>query len=162
MNLVPAFPLIGEPGQWDALSLLAGTIFLEAEGEPVEGKVGVAWVIRNRMDARKLTLAQVILGPEGKAWGDGRAFEPFSCWNDDYQARALARLATAETSVTIADCWRAAAGVLWRLIPDPTCGATAYLNVEATRKLRGGTLPAWFDPNRVTCTIGRHTFLALG
>jgi len=30
----PTFPLLEEPGAWEELMLLAGTILLEAEGEP--------------------------------------------------------------------------------------------------------------------------------
>lgn len=166
-RVVPAFPLLPEPAEWDELSLLAATIYLEAEGEPMEGKVGVGWVIRHRMEAWKLPMRQVILGPDGKAWGDGRPYEPWSCWGDDYRKRGAARLAAA-AGPEVEAAWRAAAGTLWRLLPDTVDRATFYLNVEVTRKLRKGTLPDWAaDPadktqlNRakVTAVLGRHTFL---
>jgi hypothetical protein len=32
-RLIPAFPLLEEPGDWDAMTLIAATCFLEAEAE---------------------------------------------------------------------------------------------------------------------------------
>jgi len=157
-RLVPAFPAEFSPATWDSLTLLAATIFLEAEGEPDEGKLGVAWVIRNRADQWKQELRQVILAPR-----------QFSCWNLDYQVVASRRLAQS-IGMPVVGCWRAAAGVLWRLLTDPTEGASHYLNVEATKAARARhDLPSWAadpeDPTRVNqaavrIVIGRHTFLA--
>ena len=42
---VPRFPPTPPPLEWDQLTLYAATVFLEAEGEPNEGKVAVAWVM---------------------------------------------------------------------------------------------------------------------
>lgn len=156
---VPAFPLLGEPGEWDDLTLAASTIFLEAEGEPDEGKVAIAWVIRTRMRAGG-TVHTIILGSDGRAYADGRAYEPWSCWNDDYVPIARARLAAAPEARREA-CWRAAAGGLWGLIPDPTSGANFYLNPELTKKIRKGTMPSWYAPEKVVVRIGRHEFLRL-
>lgn len=169
MASVPAFPVLTEPGEWDELTLLAATAFLEAEGEPPEGQCGVLWTALNRLDRRwASTFHQVILGKDGRAYGDGKPFEVYSCWNDDYRERARARLAAA-TPERAASAWRAAAGVLWRLIADPTDGAVFYLNVEATRKSRTKhDLPAWAadpaDPTKVNAAkvlavLGRHTFM---
>lgn len=156
--IVPPFPLMGDPGEWPEIILMAATVFLEAEGEPEAGQVAVAHVIRNIAENEWLSIPQVILGREGKAWGDGRAYERFSCFNDDYQDRARARLAGAPDA-SAARAWQAAAAGYWRLTPDPSMGACFYLNVPLTRKIRGGTLPAWFDPAKITATHGRHTFL---
>lgn len=150
---VPLFPSLGEPGAWDELTLLAATVFLEAEGEPVPGPLAVAWVVRNRGD-----IHHAILGPEGRAFGDDRPWEAFSCWNDDYKPIATVRLSRA---LTPAWAWEAAAAALWRLLPDPTGGANHYLNVELTKKIRGGSLPKWFNPAKITVVIGHHTFLKL-
>ena len=168
LPLVPPFPLIAEPGAWDVLSLWAGTVFLEAEGEPAEGKLGVAWVMRHRIDTWGLTLHQVVLGPEGLAYGESRAYEPFSCWNDDYRARAAARLSGA-SGAALEACWRAAVGALWRLVTDPVPGALYYLNLEQTRRLRKAhDLPSWaadpddatrVDPAKLVGVMGRHHFL---
>jgi spore germination cell wall hydrolase CwlJ-like protein len=100
-------------------------VFLEAEGEPEDGQAAVAWVIRNRMRLDGKTARAVILGADGRAYGDGRAFEVFSCWNDDYRARATARLAAVESP---AWAWRAAAAGLFGLGADPSHGAYFYLN----------------------------------
>ena len=166
--LVPPFPLLGEPGTWDALTLVAATCFLEAQGEPTEGILGVAWVIRRRAVEWKAGWHGAILGPEGRAYEDGKPFEPFSCWGDDYRVRAQARLSTASGLPVAEAHWRAAASVLWALLPDPVSGASFYLNPAVTKQGRGGTFPAWaadpVDPTtlneaKVTARIGRHVFL---
>lgn len=162
---VPSFPLLGEPGDWDVLTLVAATIFLESEGEPEDGIVGVAWVIRRRALDWKQGWHGAILGPDLSAYADARPFETISAWNNDYMVRAKARLASV---VDATPFWRAAAGVLWDLIPDPVGGASFYLNPEITLKIRKGTFPSWAaDPAnpkklneaKVTATIGRHLFL---
>jgi spore germination cell wall hydrolase CwlJ-like protein len=150
------FPLIGEPGEWDELTLLAATVALEAEAEPPEGQLAVAWVAKNRDQAWNLTLHQVLLGPEGKAYGDGKSYEPYSCWNDDYRMRAQTRLSALGA---YEPAWKAAAAAQWHLQADPSNGATFYLNPDLTRRIRGGSLPTWFDERKVTAVIGRHTFL---
>ena len=164
MSWCPRVAADTEPGTWSGLALTAATIFLEGEGEPDEGRLAIAWVIRNRADRlpAELDVAhRVILGPDKVAEGDNRAFEPFSCFNDDYRAQRVKRL-TAPAAGVWELCWRAAAGAWWRLLPDPTHAALHYLNVELTRKIRpDGGLPKWFDPGKVTATIGRHTFLRL-
>lgn len=166
MISVPRFPLVASIETWDDLTLAAATTYLEAESEPVEGQLGVAWRIRARSERWALTIRQVILGPEGGAYADGRPFEPFSCWGDDYRALAEARLGSA---LKTESCWRAAAGALWRLLPDPAEGALFYLNVALTKAgRRKHDLPDWAaDPQDKTCinqekvvaVIGNHTFL---
>ena len=165
--LVPAFPLLGEPGAWDALTLVAATIFLEAQDEPWEGVLGVAYVIRQRAVDWKLGWHGAILGADQRAYDDGKAFEPFSCFGDDYRSRAMARLSTA-TPAMAEPSRKASAAALWELLPDPVGGATFYLRLDATRKIRGGTLPAWaadpadatqVDARKVTAVIGHHHFL---
>lgn len=158
MSVFPIPDLVADPGTWPELVLYAATVFLEAEGEPDEGKVAVAYVIRNRMQERRQSIRQVILGKDERALGDGKAFEQFSCWNDDYVAQWTTRLAGAEGEL-YAQSWRAACGALWKLFVDPTRGATFYLNPTLTRQIRGGTLPSWYDPMKVHAKIGRHEFL---
>ena len=152
---VPRFPILGEPGEWSDVELVSATVFLECEDEPDEGAVAVARVIRRRADEAG-SVRTAIFGPDGRAYGDARPYEPFSCWGDDYKERARARLAAADKATW---AWRAAAAGLWKLGADPSKGGYFYLNEVLTRKIRGGTLPSWFDEERVTCRIGRHTFL---
>lgn len=164
----PVFPLMADPGQWDDLTLTAGTILLEAEGESPEGQHAVGTVIRWRSECWKLTIRQVVLGPEGQAYEDGKAFEPFSCWGDDYRPMAQARLSSARPASREA-AWKAASVALWRLLPDPAPGALYYLNPDLTLKIRGGTFPAWaadpsnrgrLDERKVVARIGSHVFLS--
>lgn len=109
------------------------------------------------MDRWKQSVRWVVLSKDEKAWSDNEAF---SCWRSDYRARAEARLAAAE-GTAVEECWRAAAGAMWRLISDPTGSSDHYMNETLTKKIRGGTLPSWFDPKKVTVRIGAHTFLRL-
>lgn len=158
MSLFPAFPQ-GEPGTWPELSLYAATVLLEAEGEPELGKLAVAWVIRSRMDQQRAPIQTVILGKDQLAQGDGKPYEAFSCWNDDYVAMRVARLANPDPVITEI-CWRVTCAAFWKLVPDPTHGATFYLNPELTRQIRlDHKLPSWYDPKRVKLRVGHHEFL---
>jgi len=52
------------------MDILALTIYGEARGEPIEGQIAVASVIRNRAAAWHRTYREICLAPE-----------QFSCWN---------------------------------------------------------------------------------
>ena len=56
------------------------------------------------------------------------------------------------------DAARIADAVLSGDVPDPTEGATHFLNPDIVRKRRGGSLPAWARGEGQS--IGRHTFYA--
>lgn len=169
MILTPALSLIGDPGTWDEFTLVAATIHLEADGEPWPGPLAVGWVIRHRMEAWHSSVKRVILGPEGQAYDDGRPYEAFSAWNDDYRGIAEARLAGA-TAAARERAWRAASGALWDHEPDPVVGALFYLNPILTRKIRpDGRLPTWaadptdarlVNPRKLVVMIGQHAFLS--
>jgi spore germination cell wall hydrolase CwlJ-like protein len=143
-----------------ALLLYTATVMLETEGEPELGMIGVAFVIRNRMaDQSATSIRTVILGREQVADGDGKPYEAFSCWNDDYAAHRVSRLTSPEPTMWEV-CWRAASCAYWRLIPDPTKGSTFYLNPELTKRIRPDhALPSWYDVRRVKLRAGRHEFL---
>jgi hypothetical protein len=51
-------------------------------------------------------------------------------------------------------------GVLDGDIPDPTSGATHFLNETIVRQRRGGSLPRWAQGEGLV--IGRHTFYSPG
>jgi len=59
------------------------------------------------------------------------------------------------------ESYKAGCSAYFHFLEDPTHGSTHYLNEEMTRKLRGGSLPGWFEEAKVMARIGRHTFLKL-
>lgn len=143
-------PLIDTPPRdWPGMTLWASTVLLEAEGEPDAGKLAVAWVIRNRMDQKRLDERAVILAPY-----------QFSCWNGDYAAMRRARL-IAPDPVIWDTCWWAAVRAHFGVGSDPTHGADHYLNIALTRQMRGGHLPEWYREEQIVAEYGRHTFLKL-
>ena len=151
MSLFRPPPASQDLRDWSDMELYAATVLLEAEGEPEEGKLAVAWVIRNRIDQKKTTIREIALAP----W-------QFSSWNPEYAGQRKVRL-TAPDPGRWASCWRAAVAAYYRLLPDPTQGADHYLNPVLTRQTRSDhSLPRWYDPDRVTLRVGRHEFLRLG
>jgi len=82
----------------------------------------------------------------------------FSCWNTDSHTRLNLDIIP---DVILMEGYKASVAAYFKLLDDPTKGATHYLNEELTRKIRGGTLPGWFDENKITARIGKHTFLRL-
>lgn len=157
MGKVPLFPVQLEPTQWSELTILAATILLEADGEPDDGYLAVGWVVMNRMRLWNQTLKQVVYGPDGIP---DDMYEPFSAWNVGDRAWALRKLGRAGVAEK---AWKYAAAALWGLLPDPTKGATFYLNPDLTRKIRSDHgLPSWYDAKKVVMKIGAHEFLALG
>jgi spore germination cell wall hydrolase CwlJ-like protein len=128
------------------LQLLAWTVWQEASGEPYEGKLAVACVIMNRVRQGKASICRTIFQP----W-------QFSCWNTDSPTRL--RLPEA-TGTPWAECAKAALVAYEKSAPDPSLGATHYLNEKTVMRV-AKKLPSWFDPNRITARIGAHTFLRL-
>jgi len=127
----------------DEIYFLVFTVVQEAGGEPFEGKLGIAYVVMNRGGS----IIDTVL----------RGYQ-FSCWNTESPTRL--NIDTIPNEVLMESC-KAASAAFFKLVPDPTKGATHYLNEEITKRIRGGTLPGWFDEKKVTARIGRHTFLKL-
>lgn len=118
------------------------TIFMEASGEPPEGRRAVAWVLINRLDSGRYntTLAGVCLKP----------FQ-FSCWNTSDPNRM--RLSnTLDTDPVLLDSGAALQEVLGGGYPDPTGGATLYYS--DTMK----TPPDWASAATFTVKIGSNLF----
>lgn len=121
--------------------IATGTIWMEASGEPPEGRRGVAWVIVNRLNSGRYgsSLAQVCLAP----W-------QFSSWNTTSVDRK--RLAqTSEADPVLLDCGAAlqeaqAGGT------DPTQGATLYYADSMT------TPPEWAAKATFTVKLGSQLF----
>jgi len=132
--------------------VLALTLFGEARGEPMEGMLAVAAVIRNRVKAD--------LGHDGKAdwWGEGYRGvclkdKQFSCWNDGDPTQ----LAVLEHAATIASpgpkmhllLW-IAQGTVHGYLSDTLFGATHY---HATR-----ITPSWIATMIPVAQRGQHIF----
>jgi spore germination cell wall hydrolase CwlJ-like protein len=114
------------------LDTLARTIFGEARGETIEGKIAVAHVVLNRV--RK------------KSWYGGTITEvcrwpwQFSCWNENDPN--LAKL----TSVTLDDqafqhCMYAALAAVLGQAPDPTSASTHYHTLSVSPNWAAGKEP---------------------
>ena len=131
----------------DDLYFLVLTVEQEAGWEPYEGQLAVAHVIMNRVREAKSSVIDIVLKPL-----------QFSAWNADSPTRM--NLDTIPNDI-LKNCYKASCGAYFELVPDPSKGATHYLNEEATRNQRGGSLPGWFDESKVTIRIGHHTFLKL-
>jgi len=122
---------------------LIRTIAFEASGETEIGKVAVAYAVLNRKKRGRWgdTIKAVVTSPgQFEPWMTQRkAIEGLSPDNSRYQSAAI-----------IADA------VLSGQTPDPTAGATHFLNQIIVRARRGGSLPAWASGEGRP--IGRHVF----
>jgi hypothetical protein len=148
------------PDHWPGLTLLAATVFLEAEGELELGQLAVAFNPCNRARYHGWELHRAILGGDMKAYDDGKPYEIYSCWNDDYQRAARLRLSKM-ADLTWIHFYRLAAAAWWEFVADPSRGGYFYLNPELTRKIRGGNLPDWWESDTDSeseVVIGNHAF----
>lgn len=122
---------------------LIRTIVFEAADEPDEGKAAVAYVILNRKRSGRWgdNIKDVVTRPwQFEPWMTRRReMEKFA--PDDARYQSAARIADA---------------VLTGEMPDPTAGATHFLNPTIVRQRRGGSLPSWARGEGQA--IGRHTF----
>lgn len=130
------------------LFVWARTVYGEARGEGLDGKIAVAWVIRNRVEAD--------LGKDNKPdwWGEGiigvcRAPKQFSCWNrDDPNYDKI--MAVGLDDPAFQACLYAVLGVVLRYAPDPTCGSTHYHHVNIS--------PSWANGKTPIASIGKHAY----
>ena len=122
---------------------LIRTIAFEATGEPEVGKIAVAYVVLNRKKHGSWgdTIKAVVTSPaQFEPWITRRkAIEGLSRDDPRYQS-----------AVIIADA------VLSGRVPDPTAGATHFLNPIIVRARWGGSLPSWASGEGQP--IGRHVF----
>lgn len=130
------------------ITITALTVAQEAGAESYEGKLAVAYVIRNRADKAGCSFTDVCLKP----W-------QFSCWNNDSPTRM--NIDNIPDKV-MAECTKATIAAMYLLEPDPTNGAVFYLNPD-TVIATAGKLPDWWaidgEPTS-TVNIGRHLFRA--
>jgi spore germination cell wall hydrolase CwlJ-like protein len=127
----------------DERDYLIRTIVFEASGETEIGKIAVAYAVLNRKKSPKWgdNIKAVVTQPgQFEPWMTRRKeIEQLS--PDDPRYRSAAKIADA---------------VLSGETPDPTAGATHFLNSVIVRERRGGTLPSWARGEGRP--IGRHTF----
>jgi len=124
---------------------LIKTIAFEAPHESDKGKAAVAYVVLNRKNSRRWAdnVKDVVTQPwQFEPWMTRRK-EMENLSPDDPRYKDAARIADAVFSGDI---------------PDPTAGATHFLNPVVVRQRRGGSLPAWASGGGYA--IGRHTFYA--
>ena len=134
-------------------ALAVSTIWGEAEGEPFEGQVAVAEVIRNRMLRRFLSDGTVA----------GTVFRPlqFSIWNQGESRRIWAAQLDRDDPL-VQSCERAwATAKAGSSVVGP--GALNYLNPTGLVHLPHWAAdphdPRYLNPRLVIRTIGRHAFL---
>jgi spore germination cell wall hydrolase CwlJ-like protein len=122
---------------------LIRTIAFEASGEAEIGKIAVAYAVLNRKKHAKWgdTIKAVVTSPaQFEPWMTRRKeFEKLAPNDPRYRSAAI-----------IADA------VLSGQLPDPTAGATHFLNPKIVRTRRGGTLPSWASGKGRH--VGRHVF----
>lgn len=122
---------------------LALTVYMEAGGEPYDGKLAVAFVIMNRCTLRQ-RVVEVVMKPY-----------QFSCWNTDAPTRRHLAFIDSD-SAPWQESVKASKNAYANSVSDPTHGATHYLNKALVR-----VVPYWYDEDKVTAVIGQHTFLRL-
>jgi spore germination cell wall hydrolase CwlJ-like protein len=124
---------------------LIRTVAFEAGNEPALGKAAVAHVVLNRKKSGRWgdNIGNIVTQPwQFEPWMTRRK-EVEKLSPDDPRYRKAARIADA---------------VLDGDIPDPTWGATHFLNETIVRQRRGGSLPRWAQGEGLV--IGRHTFFS--
>lgn len=153
-------PAKGNQGRTELLALsdedlLTACLWAEARGEPERGQIAVAGVILNRVSRHMAKSTRgAILAPRQFSWTNPKDVNfskvleaPHADPGGWKRARRVARAAMGES------------------FEDTSLGADHYLNVELTRKFRGGALPRWAEEGirlgKVTAVIGNHTFLNL-
>ena len=133
------------------LDVISRTIWGEARGEPLLGKIAVAYVIYNRVT--------MDLHGDNKPdwWGEGvigvcQKPAQFSCWNEGDPNRAKLLDVTADDDAA-KECLYVALGVWLRFLADPTNGATHYHATSVS--------PAWARGRLDGQQIGQHVFYRL-
>jgi spore germination cell wall hydrolase CwlJ-like protein len=126
------------------LDAVARTLWGESRGETKEGKIAVAWVIKNR-----------VLSPK-TWWGKDyasvcRAKYQFSCWNVNDPNFAFLSGSRVIPKSEYQECEDAALLVLAHYQPDITLGATHYY-------AKSIAAPAWTKDATRTVQIGSHIF----
>lgn len=133
--------------------VLALTLWGETRGEPIDGKIAVACVIRNRMARRRQSARDVCLAPM-----------QFSCWQPkDGRANYDALMLIAEPlaagkeprDAALRECQWIADGILSGACRDIVHGADHYLT---TTLLSSTKKPGWVRTMTFAASVGAHAF----
>jgi spore germination cell wall hydrolase CwlJ-like protein len=132
----------------EALSLV---IYGESRGEVIEGKLGVAAAIRNRV-LEEYRGAKSYLEV-------CTAHAQFSAWTEEAASMADAKARMESSSRHIDDptldlCQQIAAATIAGTLPDCTKGATHYITTELYHRAP----PSWARNATPLCTLGNQTF----
>ena len=130
-------------------SLAIATIWQEAAGEPYEGKIAVAAVIRNRMNKKYQS--------DGTVEGTVLADYQFSGWNTDTKDTLRERsMRLDDTDPVVQECQMA-----WREseMRDPTRGSVLYFAPKGAKKI-----PYWASAEgvKLAVVIKNHQFYTDG
>lgn len=132
------------------LKFMSLTVYGEARGEPLSGKIAVANVIKNRAIRRKQSIYDVVMAPY-----------QFSCWLKNDPNRTILDGILKEFDLFaskdsyLRECIFACFGVLNNLIGDNTNGADHYV----TRKLAlSDKAPDWTKTFYLSAVVGNHMF----
>lgn len=131
---------------YDLLGLL---LYLEGRGEPIEGRIAIACVVRNRTRG-KLRYHDVILAP--------KQFSCFLSSDQNYPIAVKRAQELAQGDVTkkpnpiLRECIWIAQGVISGVVFDNTSGANHYYNPKVCN-------PSWAAKMTVTRVIKNHKFL---
>lgn len=135
------------------LEALALTIWGEARGEPIEGKVGVAMVMRNRVLAH--------YGGQKTFVGVCTAHAQFSAWTEEAaQMQAEYELLTGDPTLAhhpdpdLRLCVEIAKATIAGTLSDNTRGANHYYNPSVVA-------PVWARTAPTLATLGHHRFLTV-
>lgn len=138
----------------DAVGL---TLFGEARGERIEGRIAVANVIRNRVTLARPSFGIGFKGVCLKAWA-------FSCWlpqggAENYHSvldAARTRLRNEPISTRLRECLWIADGAVRGQFGDTTRHATHYLTTDLLHR----DPPSWAKGLEPVQIIGSHAFFA--
>lgn len=137
---------------------LACTLFGEARGEPIEGIIAVANVIKNRAYSSQKLYKDICLAPN-----------QFSCWNsnDPNYPQITKLLSDAEGGQIFTDpytrqCFAVAKAVYENDFRDNVKGAKNYVTIKRYQLAlarQDKKLDAWIIKMKQVCTYGQHIFL---
>lgn len=129
---------------WPPLLLLTGLVWGEARGEPWMAKLGVAWVVRNRVE-------------RGGWFGDGwvaimaKPWQFSSLLEDDPNSAKIRNPLKHEPFSVWRECHLAALHAFRGEGTDPTAGATHFIDDSINP-------PEWTGKLIFACTIGHLLF----